>query len=1177
MPLKLTCPTCGNPTRVSEPYPLPGAEVQCTGCGLPMSVSYPEGVMDKLKARGKRFVDEAALRPLPVSSVPRPQAPPPAHDPPSAPPTRTTELDDGPASRSMPAVPDRASEAFGEQPTRPRQVDPERSLRGAPERFPTARMSVDEARAMAASMDTPAEPPARKPVSHPTARMEIRKPSDPAAKPAPRRPPPPASVPAFSAATPPAAQPRPPAPPQSAIPTQPEATASAAETMPLPVGAAPLAPADPAAAARPERRATKSKADKAARKADKKAARPKGSPLWRWTKRLGCATVVLLVLLGIGGGAGVAGVYGYYGQQLPSTDALQTYEPPTVTEVYDNKETLMGELYEQRRYVVPLETIPDTVRNAFIAAEDSAFYDHGGVDYVGLVRAVINEATGGAKRQGASTITMQVTRNFLLTRDKTYERKIKEIILAQRIESVYDKERILWLYLNELYLGSGAYGVEAASRVYFGKHVDELTIAEAALIAGLAPAPSAYSPHKGWDKARTRQLYVLEQMLDNGFITQAEHDAAKDEYIKIVKEENPFLLTAPHFTEFVRRYIVDKYTHERVYNEGLTVRTTMDLELQLVAQKAVVDQVHRVDQRMGFRRAGLETLGTDEAIAARRKEQEKALRAHNAFVADPAGRVPEPAKSELTVGEVYDAVVLEAQKSWLRIGIGDHEAIVPIAWARWVYEPNPRMSWRRRVARDFTAAVRGWEEGVDKGGTLVRKGDVIVVKVEQLSTAKPVVVEGGDDLKAIAKALKGTPAESKDTVAARMWQRPIVEAATMSVDLETGAVRAMVGGADFETSEFNRATQAKRQVGSTFKPIVYAAAIDTERVTAASIVPDVRGASYTTDAGFVWKPDNYGSEYLGNITLRKALALSKNTCTVKVLESMDPGMNDDALYTFARKLGIGGPPSHTLPEDYVTKPSNDHLCPWVRETPKSTICMDRYPPKDPDLTNTAHRAQMGPDDEYMCRACDMSMGLGSASLTMEELLRAYSVFGTGGKLVTPHYILEVTDRDGNVLEKHESVEHPQVIRPEVATIGNWLLQNVVNVGTGAPARRQLGMRFGGKTGTTDNYKDTWFIGFSNDVMTAAWVGFDDPETLGVSSTGGRTALPIWIDVMRKAAPKETDRPFPIWGDIEWAQIDEETGARVTSGGRSYPFIRGTAPASTGVAAGQYTVDDFTEL
>lgn len=1175
MPLKLTCPNCGQPTRVDEPYPLPGAEVQCTTCATGMAVTYPPGVMQKLRDRGKRFLDDDA---------PAPQAPAPR----SAPPPRATRRPPRPqVRRPAPVIrPDTPAEGFSTTPgptTSPTEIDqgmkarevdtpPAPRLRKPPEAFPTARMSREEARAAFEADTQPEATPAsgRRAAARPT--------------PAP-------SIAAFATSE----ETDPPTP----IESGPKLDAMNLDAPRRPTTAPTMAPQPPPAGGPPPpppaRRGGRPRADEPRRPTPETAAAPprkakkkrkkkkKGSFVWRWTKRLGCASILLLLAGGVAGGATVGGAYYYYSQELPSVAALEEYRPPTVTEIYDRNGVIMGELYEERRYVTELDDVPLHVRNAFLGAEDAHFYEHGGVDYIGLARAVLNEAVGGSKRQGASTITMQVTRNFLLTRDKTYERKIKEIILSQRIESVYDKDRILWLYLNELYLGSGAYGVEAAARVYFGKHVSELSIAEAALIAGLAPAPSKYSPHKSWEKARTRQEYVLGRMLENEFITKAEHDAALAEDVKIVMEENPFLITAPHFTEHVRRHIMDTYGFERVYNDGLVVHTTMDLSLQQTAQDAVVRQVHKVDQRMGFRRAGLETLPGDKAIASRRAEHEAEMRKQNAFKDDPAGRVPEPAISRLEPGHVYDGVVLEAQKKWVRVGVGDHEAIIPLAWSGWVYEPNPRMSWRHRTASDLTAEVHGWEEGVEKGGSLLRKGDAVLVKVEALSTTKPEAREAEREedsltVEAIQKAFRGTPGADKSYVAARLWQSPQVEAATMAFDLETGAVRAMVGGADFEKSEFNRATQARRQVGSTFKPIVYAAAVDTEKMTAASIVPDVRGASYTTDAGFVWKPDNYGDEYLGNITLRKALALSKNTCTIKVLESMDPGMNDDALYTFARKLGIGGPPSYTLGEDHHATPENDHLCPWVRETSESTICMDHYPPRtDNDISNTAHRRALTADDEHWCRACDMSMGLGSASLTMEELLRAYSAFGTGGKLVQPYYIQRIEDRDGAVLEQHEATEFPQVIRPEVATIASWLLQNVVNFGTGAPARRALGIRMGGKTGTTQDYKDTWFVGYSNDVITAAWVGFDEPRTLGVSSTGGRTALPIFIDVMREAAPKDKDRPMPIWGDVEWAQIDEDKGTRVTSGGRSYPFIQGTAPASTGVAAGQFTVEDFTEL
>jgi membrane carboxypeptidase/penicillin-binding protein len=288
-------------------------------------------------------------------------------------------------------------------------------------------------------------------------------------------------------------------------------------------------------------------------------------------------------------------------------------------------------------------------------------------------------------------------------------------------------------------------------------------------------------------------------------------------------------------------------------------------------------------------------------------------------------------------------------------------------------------------------------------------------------------------------------------------------------------------------------------------------------------------------------------------------------------------MNDDIVYDFVRRLGIGGPPTHTLPEDWIPTPDNDHACPWIREEADFTVCTDRYPPMPEGLTDREHRAQLTEDSDYRCRACDLSMGLGSRSLTMEELMRAYSTFATGGTMIEPYYIEEVRDRDGNVLESHADVAHVQVLDPAVAYITTWLMEGVVQGGTAGRAAR-LGLHLAGKTGTTNDEKDMWFIGFNPEVITSVYVGYDQPRSLGVSSTGGRTALPIWMEYMAVAVPPERDYAFPVTGDVEWANIEESTGRRVTGGGRRFPFLRGTVPESTGISAGQVSIDDIqTEL
>ncbi|MDP2313468.1 MAG: PBP1A family penicillin-binding protein [Pseudomonadota bacterium] len=761
------------------------------------------------------------------------------------------------------------------------------------------------------------------------------------------------------------------------------------------------------------------------------------------------------------GAAGVFGVGWYYSRELPTVEALAVYRPPTVTVVYDQKGRLMGEIYEKRRYVVELETIPPQVRDAFLSAEDAGFYEHDGVDYMGIVRAVLRNAAKGRKAQGASTITQQVARNFLLSNEKTYTRKIKEILLAWRVEETFDKDHILYLYLNQIYLGSGSYGVEAAARVYFGKHVGELDVAEAAMIAGLPQRPSDYSPHRHFEKAKARQQYVLDQMVDNGKLTRAEADAAYAKPLEIVERTNEFLLTAPWFTENVRRYLVETYGSDKVLNEGLVVETTCDLELQQKAQQAVTDGVTGTDEKVGWRGA-TETL-EEGAIAARIAE----LANLNTSVAE---------------GARYQGVVMSVEKKQAVVALGEAEAIVPLAWTEWAYKPNASRNSKYRKQDDLTAALK--------------RGDVVTVEIKNrdFHQAKP--------FEDAAWTGKGPYA------AAELYQSPEVQGALYSYRLTDGAVLAMVGGVDFKATEFNRATQASRQVGSTFKPIVYAAAIESKRFTAGTIVQDAP-IVFNTLKSQLWKPENFGEDYLGDITLRNALAQSRNVVTIRVLDVI--GL--DPVYKLARRLGIESP-----------------------------------------------------------MEVDLSMGLGSGSLTMPELARAYSAFATLGKKVDPHTIARVLDRDGQVLEEWTPTPFEQVLDPNVAGITSWLLQEVASNGTAAKAQR-LGLHVAGKTGTTNEFHDAWFVGYTAEVLTAVWVGYDQPKSLGSSSTGGYTSLPIWMDYMAVAVPKAADKGFPAPPNVNWVSIDEKTG-RPMQNGRSMPFLPGTAPSGVSAAAGQKTSEDL---
>jgi penicillin-binding protein 1A len=900
---------------------------------------------------------------------------------------------------------------------------------------------------------------------------------------------------------------------------------------------------------------------------------------------------MLLGVLGtLAAAAVVAGALLYFRRDLPTLETLRDYQPPTVTVVYDREDRLLGEIYEKRRYVVRLEEIPKHVQDAFIASEDANFWRHGGIDPMGIVRAVLRNAAQGKKAQGASTITQQVARNFLLSSEKRYSRKIKEMILATRVERAFTKEHILYLYLNQIYLGSGAYGVEAASRTYFDKHVQDLTLAEAALLAGLPQRPSDYSPQNNWEKARVRQLYVLGQMLDKGFIDQATYETALAEVVEISQRTNPFLEQAPHFTEHIRRYLVDTYGFDKVNNDGLVVHATCDLDLQKVAQEAVHAGVLDADNNVGWRGPGEQIPAAQ--IQARLEAQELALReaishAHLRVADTESGKGgfdPLPDRASLQVGQRYDAVVLQVTASHAEVGIGASRALIPRSWTEWAHKPDPDRSFRYRQAPDLT--------------DVLHPGDLVQVTVEALDafTSKP--FEGY------------TAAGPGPFASARLYQTPALEGAFLAYRLSDGAVLAMVGGYDFTQSEFNRAVQAQRQVGSTFKPIVYAAAIQTKQVTAGTLIQDAPVVFNVLDEK-LWKPANYGEEYLGNITLRKALQLSRNVCTVRVLDRV--GL--DPVYELAGphlRIGYQTPTCERrhIPAEEECKgtktPSpvpgmawceycDPSSCPLVLAGGENT-CMDDPVSLDDGaychscdenirvcdwLPRTRLREnercigqRKDADGVTVCRACDLSMGLGSSSLTMVELMRAYSAFATYGRLVEPHWIDSVVDLDGTVIESWQApAEWPEVLDPAVAGIAHWLLRQVATGGTAA-ATNALGLRVAGKTGTTNDFFDAWFVGYNTDTIAAAWVGYDQPRSLGLSFTGGRTALPIWMDFMKVAAPRSEDHDFPAPPGVIYVPIDEATG-RVAGGGVSMPMLPGTAPeGSSEVLVGQKTSQDL---
>jgi penicillin-binding protein 1A len=693
-------------------------------------------------------------------------------------------------------------------------------------------------------------------------------------------------------------------------------------------------------------------------------------------------------------------------KELPAVEKLSDYQPSVASQVFAADGSPIGEFYFEKRYLVPLEEIPPIVRQAFVAAEDASFYEHRGVDFASIARAFVNNLVAGGVVQGGSTITQQVVKALLLTPERSYERKIKEIVLSFRLERQLTKDEILYLYLNQIYLGTGAYGVAAAAQEYFGKTVDELTLAEAALLAGLPQAPSRYSPTRHPERAKHRQVYVLDRMLAEGYVDRATRDAAAALPLRLARDRAPLKRTAPHYVEHVRRVLQSRYGDGGIYQAGLQIHTAVDPEMQAAAEAAVRDGLKDLDRRRGYR-GPMRRLEGEDAIGAFLDEVERELRGH-----------------PLSPGSRLDAVVMGTNAERATLMIGARAAVLPLS----------RMKW-----------APDWKPG------RFQVGDVILVEI---------VEKGGDGIFEVA-----------------LDQHPEVEGALLAIESGTGHVRAMVGGYDFGRSEFNRATQALRQPGSAFKPFVYAAAFD-RGFTPASIVIDA--PVVFDDWNRVWKPSNYEEKWHGPTRLRDALTHSRNVISVKL----------------ARDVGL----------------------------PYLTGYLPRFGFAKPFPQN-------------------LSISLGTSEVTLLELVRAYDVFATQGRLTEPIFITRITDRAGNVLEE-VSPSSEEALSPQTAYLTTSILQDVIRRGTGRRAAA-LGRPAAGKTGTTNDAMDAWFVGFTPDLVAGAWVGFDEKKPLGRKETGGRAALPIWLSFMQKALEGKPVTDFPVPKDIVFVNIDRQSGLRAS--------------------------------
>jgi len=781
---------------------------------------------------------------------------------------------------------------------------------------------------------------------------------------------------------------------------------------------------------------------------------------------------ITLVLVVVGGGLGI-GVFWHYGRALPDYQQLAKYQPPMVTRVHAGDGRLLAEFAKEKRVFVPIDAIPKLVIKAVLSAEDKNFYSHPGVDFMGVARAVVTNLGRLGRNQrpiGASTITQQVAKNFLLTNEVSIERKIKEAILAFRIERALSKDRILELYLNEIYLGLGSYGVAAAALNYFDRPLHELSISEAAFLAGLPKAPSNYHPTRNPVAARARRDYVIGRMREDGYITEAQAAEARAETLALRPRTGAAVAQADFFAEEVRRELLERYGEGALYGGGLSVRTTLDPALQRIADRQLRAGLIAYDRRHGWR--------------------------------GPLGKLPKgkPWREALIAFPLPDGIA-DAEPTWRKTAVLEvtpARASVGFEDGTQGFVPLDALRWARRWLK---GELRG--PAVRSAADVLAPGDVVLTErlgPDQDGNKPP---EGAYGLRQI----------------------PEINGALVALDPHTGRVLAMSGGFNFAQSQYNRATQARRQPGSAFKPFVYLAALDSG-FTPTSVVLD---APFVIDQGpgrGLWKPSNYTNRFYGPSPLRLGIEKSRNLMTVRLAQTI--GM--DKVADYAERFGV----AHDLPRM-------------------------------------------------------LSMALGAQETTLLDLTTGYAMLVNGGKRIRPTLIDRVQDRNGRTIFRHEQrpchgcqveewLGQPQPRIPdnreEVADPRSVyqvvsMLEGVVQRGTGIRIRA-IGKPLAGKTGTTNESLDTWFIGFSPDLAVGVFAGFDQPRSLGRQETGSSVAVPIFRDFMREALKDRPPIPFRIPKGIRLVRIDADTGGLARAGDKHVileAFKPGTEPGRAGTAIG----------
>jgi len=710
-----------------------------------------------------------------------------------------------------------------------------------------------------------------------------------------------------------------------------------------------------------------------------------------------------------------------FSNNIPDYRFLKNYKPPVSSKMYSGNGELVADFSKEKRIFVPYEAIPKNVINSFLSAEDKNFFSHPGVDAKGVVRATINNIKNiisSERLEGASTITQQVAKNFLLTNEISFNRKIKEAILAFRIERALSKERILELYLNQIYLGSGAYGVAAASLEYFDKSIKELNYNETSLLAALPKAPSKYNPYRNKELAKFRRDLVLKNLLDNNFITKKKYLFFKEQEIELKKKKRVFLENSQYYIEDVRKEIIDKLTYDKVYKQGYNINTPINLELQKIATQSLRDGLVAYDRRKGWRGA-IQNINYSKDWYKKIKKKFK----------------------------------LEKSIDW------------QIAIVKKINQFNSIIETENNLQAEIKFKDISWTKKEFKD--LFKVGDVIYVK-------------------------------KIDKKSYSLEQLPKINGGVVVMDPFTGRVLALSGGFSFKNSEFNRTSQALRQPGSAFKPFVYALALENQ-FTPSSLILD---APLVLDQGVdlkKWKPENYGKKFYGPSTLRIGLEKSRNLMTVRIAQSL----GIDKVANFSKKMNIYENPDELL-----------------------------------------------------------SISLGSAETTLLSLTSAYCSFVNGGKLIKPIIIDRIQDSEGNTIFNNKNREcmncekisftgkefpkiqdnYKQVFSPQTAYQLTSILQGVVERGTGKKLKK-LGLNIAGKTGTTNENTDAWFIGFTSNLVIGVYVGMDNPEPLGKYETGSKAALPIFEEFVKKAIKKSEARPFKVADDMTLMVVDSLTGEK----------------------------------